>query len=472
MSERETTSALEKPEIQKGRIMASYGFGKFLFEFSGGAFTALVFIFYETNLHLSTSLTALGFIIYSIWNAINDPLLGYLTQKPTRLSNKYGRRFPWIFIGSIIWGFTLVSIFAVPDSVVADQALLFLWLVLTTCIYDFFGSLWEVNYQSIFPDKFREKGERDKAAGIATLIGVIGIALGAVLPTLIISDYNNNADYVTNAWIFCIVGIFAAIALIPGVKENKTMINRYVKMIEQEKGKKEPSFFKQMAEVFKYKNFVAFILLYLLYQSTTLSMNSSVYYVGKYILMVDPSDTTMIFAFMLIGALISIPLWLFVSKKTGDHQKTIVLAASCMAVATFPMTFLGTVTAYMIGMFFWGICFGGFWMMITPVIADIIDEMIVKTKIRKDGVLLGIRAFFGRLAIAVQSLTFWIVHVLTRFDGSSPTQSELAKWGIRFHMALIPTLFLIAGILLFMKFNSLNKEKMAEIHKQLQSIDL
>jgi GPH family glycoside/pentoside/hexuronide:cation symporter len=160
MNTQEPTESTERSQSQKGRIMFSYGFGKFLFEFSGGAFTALVFIFYETNLHLSTSLTALGFIIYSIWNAINDPLLGYLTQKPTKLSNKYGRRFPWIFIGSLIWGFTLVSIFAVPDSVIADQTLLFSWLVLTTCINHGLRILWEVNNQSIFPDKFEKRRTR------------------------------------------------------------------------------------------------------------------------------------------------------------------------------------------------------------------------------------------------------------------------------------------------------------------------
>ena len=94
----------------KTSIMASYGSGKFLAEFFIGAFGALVFKFYETEIGLSSGLSVVAIILYSIWNAVNDPLIGYLTSKPTPFSQKFGRRFPWIFIGSILWGFSFVLI--------------------------------------------------------------------------------------------------------------------------------------------------------------------------------------------------------------------------------------------------------------------------------------------------------------------------------------------------------------------------
>ena len=52
--------------------MASYGFGKFLNEFIEMAFTSFYFFFYERAIGLQTELVFLAFIVYAIWNAINE----------------------------------------------------------------------------------------------------------------------------------------------------------------------------------------------------------------------------------------------------------------------------------------------------------------------------------------------------------------------------------------------------------------
>jgi len=201
---------LESEKSKKSSIgtMASYGTGKFLVEFFSQAFGALVFKYYETNMGLDPLLSTLGFVIYSLWNAINDPLVGHLTIRPTRFAKRWGRRFPWIVGGGFIWVFTLLLIFYVPGSISSNpeqnQILLLLWMIFTTCTHDTFFSIWELNYQSLFPDKFRGQKIRSLAAGIATVIGVFGIAIGSVLPTYII-DYGDNQTFVTNAVVFTVI---------------------------------------------------------------------------------------------------------------------------------------------------------------------------------------------------------------------------------------------------------------------------
>lgn len=453
-------------EISTG-IMASYGSGKFLAEFFIGAFGALVFKFYETEIGLSAGLSAVAIILYSIWNAINDPLIGYLTSKPTPFSKKLGRRFPWIFIGSILWGFSFVLIFAVPKSLNpdTDSFLIFLWMVGSICLFDTFFSLWEVNYQSIFPDKFRGKEERSKVAGISTFIGVFGIAMGTVLPGLIIS-YGKPSTYLTNGWIFLGLGLITALLLIPGVKENKQMIDRYMQTVNT----KQDSFVSQMKGAFKFKNFVAFIILYFFYQSGVMLMTGSVHYVGDYVLPGGSTDVTIIFAGMLIGALVSIPFWLYISKKVKGHQNVLIITALLMAAFSFPMTFINSYTGFTIMMALWGVGFGGFWLMMTPAMADVIDEVVLIKKRRDDGVLLGFRAFFGRLSWAVQASAFWIIHSLTGF--AENPHSPSAIWGIHIHMGLLPSILILIGVVIFWKMNTLNARKMEGIKKELEKLDL
>jgi GPH family glycoside/pentoside/hexuronide:cation symporter len=129
---------------------------------------------------------------------------------------------------------------------------------------------------------------------------------------------------------------------------------------------------------------------------------------------------------------------------------------------------------FIIAMVFWGMSFGGFWMIMTPAMADSIDEIVVKTGKRNDGIFLGFRAFFGRLSYAVQALSFWAIHELTGLDTTTEgaTQTDIALWGINFHTGLIPAILVLIGALVFWKLNDLNKDKVADLKKQLQKMDL
>jgi GPH family glycoside/pentoside/hexuronide:cation symporter len=443
--------------------------GRFLAEFLTGAFGAIVFKYYETEVGLAAGYAALATILYSIWNAVNDPLIGYITSRPTILSKRLGRRFPWIAAGTILCALSFVLIFSVPESLDArtNPLPVFLWMVISICLYDGLYSIWEVNYQSIFPDRFRGQRERTRAAGVSTLIGVFGIAAGFVIPPLFF-QYGNRDSYLISGLVIAGSAVAAALLLIPGVHESPEMVRRY--MDSQKREKSQRSFISELKNAFSYRNFVAFILLYFFYQSAAMSMTSSVHYVGDYVLGGSSSDTTLIFAGMLIGALISVPLWTRVSKSVRSNQKMLMYTAALMALFSLPMTFISSYTGFTITMTLWGLGFGGFWLFMPGAMADVIDEVVVTEKRRNDGVLLGFRAFFGRLSYASQAITFFIIHRLTGF--AQNPRSPQAVFGIHLHMGLVPALFLIAGLLVFIRMNTLTPEEVLHHKQQLIEHDL
>jgi GPH family glycoside/pentoside/hexuronide:cation symporter len=118
----------------------------------------------------------------------------------------------------------------------------------------------------------------------------------------------------------------------------------------------------------------------------------------------------------------------------------------------------------------WGLGFGGFWLFMPGAMADVIDEVVVTEKRRNDGVLLGFRAFFGRLSYASQAITFFIIHRLTGF--AQNPRSPQAVFGIHLHMGLVPALFLIAGLLVFIRMNTLTPEEVLHHKQQLIEHDL
>lgn len=458
--------------------MVSYGTGKFLAEFLTGAYGAIVYKYYETEVGLAAGYVAIATIIYSLWNAVNDPLIGYLTSKKAPGSARFGRRFSWIILGIILASLMFLGIFALPRawSGVISPVPVFLWMVIAVCLYDASYSLWELNYQSVYPDKFRSMAERTTAASIGTIIGVFGVAAGFIVPPLFFS-YGDRASYSTSALVIAGIGLLCAVLIIPGVRETTTMIERHRRKLEEERTNRtvSPSFFKQLKTTLTDRNMLAFVLFLFFYQSGCVLMTGSVHYVGDYILGGESTDTTLIFAGMLVGALISIPIWTIVSRKLKNNQRMLCITGVVLAATAFPMTFTRTMGGYALFMTLWGIGFGGFWTFMGPAMADVVDWFVVKTGRRDDGVIMGMRAFFMRFSYASQAIVFWLTHKLTAFDATvtdSALVSESMKFGISLHMAAVPAIFFLVGVLVFSRLNRLTPQTVEENRLRLTQMDL
>lgn len=102
----------EEIEIKHSKLgMVSYGFNSFSRELLRMTFTAWCFYFYESEIGLNVWLVGLAFVIFAIYNMFNDPLVGYLTNRPFKFTRKWGRRFPWILLGGLPWGVELYHYF-------------------------------------------------------------------------------------------------------------------------------------------------------------------------------------------------------------------------------------------------------------------------------------------------------------------------------------------------------------------------
>ena len=452
------------------KIMASYAFGNFMWEFIEGVIVILVFFFYEAELGLSSALTALGFIIFAIWNGLNDPLLGYLTDRPNRLTKRWGRRFPWMIITFIPWLICFFLIFSPPNVNPKENPwLLFGWLVITTCAFDTFFSIWYVSYGSLFPDKFRIRSERLTAAGITTYVGFFGLVLGFLMPPSIII-YGQISSYIFLVLICIIISIAAMIIMIPGIKEDKRMVDIFLTKYEEKKQKE--NVYLSFKEVLKHKNFMAFITFFLLYQSLTIMMTSSFMYFVRYVIKAEAYVATFIMAMFLIGGLVALPFWLKYSNKTKDYRKTIIIASLVMIIFAIPLTFLTDLTLILITMILFGVGVGGVWIMISPIHGDIIDESVSIFEKRREGLYGGFRYFSGRIAMVVQAVTFAIVHISTGFVEGGNTQTSLAILGIQLHTGIIPAILMLIGTLIFWKFYDITPHKAEKIKDRLKELKL
>ncbi len=448
--------------------MASMNMASLAIELIQGVLSVFIFFFYETELGLNSLLAGLGIGIYAVYDAFNDPVVGFLTDRPFRWTKKWGRRFPFIVMFYIPMIITFLLVFSPPAFLIGSQAGMFGWLIFATCLFDTVESFFTVNFWALGPDKFRDQKERRLVATFEVYLGFIGVILSFVVPPLIIS-YGSISSYTLMAAV-C-VGISAAclIFMVPGIRDDKPTVQHY---LDHYKPEEKESFLKSLRSVLSQKNYLAFLALYILYQAMIQLMQASTLYETRFILQTEADIVTVIILMLFVGGLISLPFWIYFTNKTGNNRRTCILAALLMGVFAAPLTFMGNLPGVLVFIFLYGIAFGGYWPLITPVYGDIIDESVVISGLRREATYGGIRQFFLNLGRVIQAFTLATVHELTGFVEGSDVQSPLALFGIKLHFGLIPAILILIGVLVFWKFYDITPEKSRELKAKLAEMKL
>ncbi|MHA1518977.1 MAG: MFS transporter [Promethearchaeota archaeon] len=458
------------PEVKKMKYSLgthlSFSMGGFLDNFTTTAFGIRTYAFYNLVLLLPSWMVALAFTLYAGWNMINDPLVGYFSDLHHKYIAKWGRRFPLIIIGMVPYAFSYLLIYTVAFQ---SEWLIFAWLLFSICFFDFCYSIWQLNYLALLPVKFTNHYERTRVGGINTILGIFGVVCGMLLPPMLIGDYDVQENYVSAAVIISLITLIAGVLMIPGIRENKQLREQTLARLKLEKESQEKfSFFKVLLMCLKRRNFMMYIGLTLAHAvMTTLMLGSLQYWVQFVLISDDPDYETFVGAALLIGVLISVPLWTKVSRKKGNRIAYIIggFGSSATLLLFFLLAteiVMGIILTLLIGIFI-----GAFWTLMYPGLSDVIDELKASSLFQNEGVYTGIRTFFSRFAFVIQSVAMAGIHTLTGFNENNTIQTSRAQTGIMVHMALIPMIFYLIGTLLILFWYDLTPEKLQTIKAKL-----
>jgi len=460
-------SEWEQPPLKK---FISFAFGYLLVFFFIGQFNTYVFYYYEVEIGLPIVLLGLAFVIFALWNMINDPLLGYITDRPFMWTKRWGMRFPWILMGAIPMLICYLLLFAVPDIIVEnpDPWPIFFYFIIVSCALDTFYSLYMIHINAGFTTHFRTDAERRRSSIFNTTVPqFLAILIGFIVPIFYI--YGDRSSMIFAQTIVVIFLFIAVLLMIPGVRESEELKERFLKGYEDTE---KDSYIKTMKEAFKRKNFVATVLVFMLFTCGGVLASASTVYFFKDILGISYSFAVYTILAGYIGFLVFIPFWASLSSRIG-HAKTMRLGFLLIALSYLPGLWITTLWEAMIFGFIGGACVGGFWIPLGPVNSDVYDECTVCTGKHQEAMYEGIRTLFFRLSLIFVGIIIPVIHIVTYYNPDpNAVQTPLAIWGVRIHRSLIPSLLNFIAFIIIWKWFDLIGEKQRALKPKLRDMGL
>lgn len=453
----------------------SFGTYNFTWTIPTATMSLFMFYFYHTVVGLDPLWILTVVAINTVWAGLNDPLIGWLTDRNFKWTRKWGRRFPWIVIGFIPQSLSLIMIFSPPDlpkdsfGVLINPLPVMLWLLLSLFVFDLFITLVDIHVSILRADKFRTETERRKYAGSWGFFDMFAQILGMMLPPLFLFFGSTILSYTVMAAIMAVIAIIFGFTFIPGAREDKIIIDRYYS-----RDYERLHVFKGLWLVLKQKSFMALYAHYVLWLAATASiMTGMVAYLVTFILKSnDPDAMIPLLAALLLGSLISIPVWLKILKKTNNNKKTYIIGSLILCALTVPIGFFQTEIDLMIMLFLFGLGNGCVWTIGMPVLySNAQDDFVVRTGKNQKGILVGTWAVIGLITAFIDEALIALVFNFTGFDAGIPDYAalvasganvELVQLGIRLLLGIIPALLILVGTLIFWKFYPLTQEKVLE----------
>jgi glycoside/pentoside/hexuronide:cation symporter, GPH family len=421
-----------------------------------GVYGAMLPIFYQDYLGLAARWIALASAIYAIWNAINDPLFGYITDS-TR--SKHGRRIPYMRYTAPFLAFTFVLVWLAPRG--AGDNSMFIWMLVTMLLYDTCYTIIGLVYSALLPEVTESDSERNGLQISSSLFGLLGTLLGFLIPDFVRPKAGGDGSFLPFQMAMVAIAIVAMLLIISTtlkVKERKefTQVDKPLPLMQA------------LRYTFTSKSFLVLVaanFMSILMQSLILG---ALFYLADYVLKIP---TMILLACLFIPLIIGVPVTSLIRKRfgvVGAQQLLLVIAGVGLLLVAFVPTVLIPVCIALAG-------FGlsGPQTLSNILFAQVADEDELRSGVRREGAFFGINALITKpaqsVALALSPFILEATNFVTREQNNGVAfldQPGSAVFGIRMISGLIPGVAMLLGALILVWY-PLRGEKLAEIQRKV-----
>lgn len=366
--------------------------------------------FYVSTLGLTTTQFSLILFVYAFIDAVDNLVYGYLSD---RTRTRWGRRRPWLVIGTPLLALGLIFFYS-PPAFSSNNAM----LAYAMAFYIFTGTIDSVinaNYGALFPELFRTDASRASTNAMRQAFQLVAMIISIAL-TPIISD---AIGYQLTSIIYGILGGVVILYMALTAREVKV-----------EEAEKKPELWHSVKSLFKNRNFWVAGFAGAFYSAAMSLVLASMPFFTKYTLNIPNSQSTILFASVLLIAIGCVAVWAsFVRKKALVPIWRAALIS--LALSFIPLYFANSLPTAIVGAALVGFGFAGAITTNDLIGAKIMDEDTRQYHVRREGIISNALGFMNRLNGLFTAAAFTLVNTLFGFESGvnpGPQPGEASRF--------------------------------------------
>lgn len=403
-----------------------YGTG----DWSTASFGTLRQLFYAIFLTdvvgLEPRLASFVALVGITWDAINDPIIGTLTD---RARTRWGRRRPFLLFFAIPYGLSFLLFWWAPP--IENQMLLAAAVCVAFILADSLQTLVYVPFISLLPEIVPEYDQRTELTGYRMFFNLLAslvtaVAAPAIVDSLLASGGTQQQGYMLIASLFGGMAALPFLLIFAAIRER-------TRTEEEQKLERETPFLEAVRTAWSNIPFRFATVLYMLNWITFDLVGLSLpffltYWVAKGNLLEKalglPLEST-VFALLLVTSLVVLPFWIWLSRRLSKRSAYIFGMAFWAVVQLLIFSIQpGQVNYVLVLAVLAGISVSSAHVLPDAMFPDVIEWDELRTGRRQEGIYYGVMNFVrkatGALAI------FIALQVLGWFGYQTPPEGATA----------------------------------------------
>lgn len=421
----------------------------------GAAITAMILLSYLSPFltdvaHLKPGLAGWSQLVGKIWDAVNDPIVGVLSDRGTifgeKIRRRWGRRYPWMLAGAIPFGLFFFLQWLVPFEA-ENQWGLFFFYTLISILFNTFFTVVNLPYTALTAELTSDYDERTSLNTFRFMFSIGGSILSLLIARAVFTLSIPPAQQYL--WMGFLCAALGSLPIFWTVYGTRRHVQRQPELLQEV----SLPFLAQMRLVFANRPFLYVVGIYL---SSWLALQLTAAIVPYFVvnwMQMKPEQSPLVMLAVQGTAFAMLPVWGWASQKFGKKaayfmgaslwivaQSGLFLLQPGQELVMYLMAILagaGVSTAYLIP-----------WSMLPDVIE--LDEL--RTGQRREGIFYSFMVFLQKIclgiavAMVLQSLE-WAGY-RAPIDGVVQTQLPAVLMAIRWSIGPIPTICLFGGLLM------------------------
>jgi GPH family glycoside/pentoside/hexuronide:cation symporter len=431
----------------------AYAMGDLSNSMGPGTVVPFWYLFFLTDVaHLNPALAGVTILVGGIWDAINDPLVGLLSD---RTRTRWGRRRPYLLFGALPYGVTFALLWIVPP--IQNQVLLCLYFALIYILFDTAFTVVSCPYVALTPELTLDHDERTSLTTYRMFVSIVTGLLAAVGFALVFDAVPDKQTA------FLVMGLACAGLFVP------TILIAYFGTRERAEFQVEPPPPPLEGLRFVMRNREWWYTLGMRIASwmpVDIASAVFVYYLIYWIGM-DEMGASLVQAVILTSATVCLPLILWMSRRWEKRTAFIV------SIASWALVMLGTLfvprgavtLAYLVA-FLVGPGVSAAHVLPTAMGADALEVDELASGKRQEGIYAGFEVFVRKLSTKLVLAGIGPLLAWSGYVENAAQQTPQVLAAIRVTIAVVPAVILAGAIVVAWAY-PLTRTRHREIQAEL-----